>query len=163
MWREPGPGARADGLQTPSPWTLSTDSSSEQAPYLKPSPFLSSPEAAQCPQDLPLAPWTHPSLLAASPTGRVPAAGSEEGFEELKGTGVLGSSGSSGGPLWELSMGPAREPESGMLLKKAVEKSLSPRKGESAQATGAAPSTHTPSTPWFLVQGQGTLRQFSRK
>lgn len=63
-----------------------------------------------------------------SPTGRVPAAGSVEGFEELKGTGALGSNGSNGGPLWELSMVPAREPESGMLLKKAVEKSLPPRR-----------------------------------
>lgn len=77
----------------------------------------------------------------------MPATGSVEGFEELKGTGVLGSSGSSGGPLWELSMVPARELESGMLLKKAVEKSLSPRRESQPRPRAPRQDLHILNTP----------------
>lgn len=93
----------------------------------------------------------------------MPAAGSVEGFEELKGMGVPGSSGSSGGPLWELSMGPAREPESGMLLKKAVEKSLSPRRGKSARLWAPRQILTQPRHPGFWSRGKALLGRFSYK
>lgn len=67
--------------------------------------------------------------------------------------GMPGSSGSSCGPLWELSMGPAREPESGMLLKKAVEKSLSPRRGESASLQALCRILSQPRHPGVWPRG----------
>lgn len=58
--------------------------------------------------------------------------GSVEGFKTPKELWVLESRGSSCGLLWEESMVPAREPDSGMLLKNAVEKSLLLRRTKSA-------------------------------
>lgn len=78
---------------------------------------------------------TNLSLLTDSPVGLalVAATGSVQGYEVPK-EGMLESRGSRCWPLGEESMVPARELESGMLLKNAMEKSLSlTRKSKSAQ------------------------------
>lgn len=69
---------------------------------------------------------TDPSLLAASSVGFILAAvGSTEGFEVLREFAALESNDMSCWLLWEDIIEPERDPDIGMLLKNAVEKSLS--------------------------------------
>lgn len=69
---------------------------------------------------------TNPSLLAASSVGFILAAavGSTEGLEVLREFAALESNEMSCWLLWEDIIEPDRDPEIGMLLKNAVEKSL---------------------------------------
>lgn len=71
---------------------------------------------------------TDPSLLAASSVGFILAAvGSAEGFEVLSEFAALESNDMSCWLFWEDIIEPASVPDIGMLLKNAVEKSLSKR------------------------------------
>lgn len=69
---------------------------------------------------------TDPSLFAVSSVGFILAAvGSTEGFEVLREFAALESNDMSCWLLWEDIIEPDRDPDIGMLLKNAVEKSLS--------------------------------------
>lgn len=77
---------------------------------------------------------TDPSLLAASSVGFILAAvGSAEGFEVLREFAALESNDMSCWLFWEDIIEPASVPDIGMLLKNAVEKSLSKRQTNNKQ------------------------------